>query len=417
MISGTESGTAIRVIFNGRTAFAYTNVTDEPALLELSDTVSNACKDKAFDKDIKISTKNSPEISPIKQLPSIIPLEKKIDCVKKANTLARKWDSRIKQVRVMYQDYNQKVVIVNSNGELVQDERIGTLFSVQVVATQDGELQTGYEPVGGTVGFEIFDQCPPEQVAEIAAGRAVQMLEARKARGGTMPVVLSSDAGGTMIHEAIGHGLEADLAQEGLSVYANRIGEEIASPFIKVVDDATIPNKGGSYRFDDEGVPSRKSTLVQNGVLVGYLYDRLSATKDKVTSTGNGRRESYRHRPIPRMTNTYIAPGDTTPEEILRSTPKGLYVVRMGGGQVNTINGDFVFEVSEGYLIENGKVGEPVRGATLTGNGPHILKSIDMIGNDLGFNIGTCGKDGQGCPVSSAQPTLRIPEIVVGGEI
>jgi len=220
-----------------------------------------------------------------------------------------------------------------------------------------------------------------------------------------------------MIHEAIGHGLEADLTQMGLSVYSGRIGEEIASPLVDVVDDATLANKRGSYVFDDEGVNAQRTLLVEKGVLKGYLYDRLSAMKDHTQSTGNGRRESYRSRPIPRMSNTFILPGNMSPEEIVHSTAKGIFVKKMGGGQVNTVNGDFVFEVSEGYLIENGKVGEAVRGATLTGNGPQLLKEIDMVGDDFGFGIGTCGKDGQGVPVSDAQPTLRIPEIIVGGKV
>jgi len=219
-----------------------------------------------------------------------------------------------------------------------------------------------------------------------------------------------------MIHEAIGHGLEADLAQQGLSVYSKKIGEIVASPLVTVIDDATLPNKRGSFRFDDEGTPAQRTALVKNGVLTGYMYDRLTAMQDNTGSTGNGRRESYRSRPIPRMTNTFIAPGKSRPEDVLKSVAKGIFIRKMGGGQVNTVNGDFVFEVQEGYIIKNGVIGEPVRGATLTGNGPAILKSIDMVASDLGFSIGTCGKDNQGAPVSDAMPTIRIPEIVVGGE-
>lgn len=220
-----------------------------------------------------------------------------------------------------------------------------------------------------------------------------------------------------MIHEAVGHGLEADLVQSGLSVYSHLMGQRIASPLISVVDDATLEGRRGSFRFDDEGVDAQRTVLVDKGILKTFLYDRLTAVKDGVRSTGNGRRESYKYRPIPRMTNTMIVPGEFDPGNILRSTPKGLYVKKMGGGEVNTVNGDFVFEVSEGYRIENGTIGEPVRGATLTGNGPQVLMSIDQVGTDLGFSIGTCGKDGQGSPVSDAQPTLRIPEMTVGGVI
>jgi TldD protein len=232
-----------------------------------------------------------------------------------------------------------------------------------------------------------------------------------------MGVVLSSEAGGTMIHEAVGHGLEADLAQQNLSVYSGKLGQTVASPIITVLDDGTISGKRGSSFFDEEATRTERTVLIENGVLKNYMYDRLSAMKDVKQSTGNGRRESYHFRPIPRMSNTMIAPGKTPPDDIVKSLEKGLFVKKMGGGQVNTVNGDFVFEVTEGYLIEKGKVGEPVRGATLTGNGPEVLKSIDMVGTDLGFAIGTCGKDAQGVPISDAQPTLRIPEIVVGGGV
>ncbi len=219
-----------------------------------------------------------------------------------------------------------------------------------------------------------------------------------------------------MIHEAVGHGLEADLAQQGLSVYSKKIGQEVASRHITVLDDPTLPRKRGSFAFDDEGVPARKTILVEKGVLKAYLYDRLAAWKDGVESNGHGRRESYEHKPIPRMSNTLVAPGTMKAEEIIRSVDKGLFVTKMGGGQVNTVNGDFVFEVSEGQLIENGTIGEPVRGAVLLGNGPRVLMDIDMVADDLGFGIGTCGKEGQGVPVADAQPTLRIPELVIGGQ-
>jgi TldD protein len=273
------------------------------------------------------------------------------------------------------------------------------------------------EQLGGLTGFELFREEALERAACNAAERAVRMLSARRVPGGRMPVVISSEAGGTMIHEAIGHGLEADLAGQGLSRFSGKLGLQVASSLVSVIDDATLPGKRGSYRFDDEGIPSERTVLVEGGVLKSYLYDRLSAMRDGVASTGNGRRESYRHRPIPRMTNTFIAPGTSRAEDIIRSTERGLFVKKMGGGQVNTVTGDFVFDVTEGSLIEGGSVGEAVRGATLTGSGPEVLLSIDMVAGDLGFSIGTCGKDSQGVPVSDAMPTVRIPDIVVGGEV
>ncbi|MEI8356374.1 MAG: TldD/PmbA family protein, partial [Deltaproteobacteria bacterium] len=295
--------------------------------------------------------------------------------------------------------------------------RTSTLFMVQVVASDGNVIQTGYEPVGSLCGFELFEENRPEQIAETAARRALLMLTARKAPAGTMPVILSSEAGGTMVHEAIGHGLEADLAQSGLSIYSGKIGMQVASPLITVVDDATIPYARGSFSFDDEGRAGERTVLVENGILKAYMYDRLSAMKDGCSSTGNGRRESYQTKPIVRMSNTLIAPSESSPDAIIRGVERGLYVKKMGGGQVNTVNGDFVFDVSEGYLIEKGSIAEPVRGATLTGNGPEVLKKVEKVGNDLGFGIGTCGKDGQGVPVSDAQPTLLISEIIVGGAV
>jgi len=253
-------------------------------------------------------------------------------------------------------------------------------------------------------------------LVERAVRRALKMLEAKSAPSGKMPVVLSSDAGGTMIHEAIGHSLEADAVQKGISpVYVGKVGQPIASNLITVLDDATLANRRGSFSFDDEGTPAQRTVLVEKGILKNYLYDLFTANKDGKKSTGNGRRESYHFKPIPRMTNTMIAPGGHDPAKVISSTPKGLFVKKMGGGQVNTATGDFVFEVTEAYEIVNGGIGQPVRGAILTGNGPEVLRSIDMVGSDINFEIGTCGKDGQHVPVSDGQPTLRIPEIIVGG--
>jgi len=417
VISGIDIGVGLRVIYQDKTAYAYTNQITDEGLFEIADAVSCACRGKIFEKDISLMVK-SPEIKhSIKIPPQEISIDEKVALVKRASDVARSGDRRIKQVKVVYVDSVRRIAVANTVGELVEDYRTGIIFTVQVVAAHNDVIQTGSEPIGGFIGFELFEEHPPEKVAEIASTRALKMLQARRAPGGGMSVVLSSEAGGTMIHEAIGHGLEADLAQMGLSVYSGRIEEEVASPLVTVVDDATLAHQRGSYAFDDEGVRAQRTILVEQGVLKGYLYDRLTAMKDHTLSTGNGRRESYQSRPLPRMSNTFILPGQMCPEEIVRSTPQGLFVKKMGGGQVNTINGDFVFEVSEGYLIENGKIGEAVRGATLTGNGPALLKKIDMVGNDFGFGIGTCGKDGQGVPVSDAQPTLRIPEIIVGGEI
>ena len=420
VISGIDCGAGVRVLFGQRAAYAYSNEVSTSSLLELADAVSQASargRGQADHSVINLSRRKPVVDFVIRTAPETVATVHKVALVNSANAAARAIDPRIRQVLATYRENRQRVLIANSEGFITEDERMYLTAMVHVVAADGGVIQTGYEPVGGFTGMELFELNPLDQAAERASRRALQMLSARKAPAGRMPVVLSSEAGGTMIHEAVGHGLEADLAQSGLSVYSGKIGEQIASPLITVLDDATLPGRRGSFRFDDEGTDSQRTKLVDRGTLKTFMYDRLTALKDGMRSTGNGRRESYKHRPIPRMTNTMIAPGASDPDDILRATPRGLFVKKMGGGQVNTVNGDFVFEVSEGYLIENGRLGEPVRGATLAGNGPQVLMSIDMVGSDLGFSIGTCGKDGQGSPVSDAQPTLRIPEITVGGEV
>jgi TldD protein len=425
VISGLDMGMGLRIFFGGKTFYGFTTEISKGSLFNLARRIARSAKEGGREKSVGLiqqarAALSPPPVSkslhPVAKHPERVSMEEKASVVKRANETARRLNPHVQQVKVLYRDVQQKLSISNSEGLFTEGERVGTILSVQVVSSKGDVLQTGYEPVGGTMGFELFDLHPPEEVAEVATKRSLLVLSARKAPMGKMTVVLSSEAGGTMIHEAIGHGLEADLAQQGLSVYSNKIGEKVASSLITVVDDPTLPQKRGSYAFDDEGVASRRTLLVEEGILKGYLYDRLTALKEGVESSGNGRRESYQHKPVPRMSNTMILPGKMNPEEIVRSVEKGLFVRKMGGGQVNTVNGDFIFEVNEGYLIEKGSVGEPVRGATLIGNGPRVLKEIDMIGSDLGFGIGTCGKDGQGVPVADAQPTLRIPELVVGGQ-
>jgi TldD protein len=415
VLAAVDRGVGIRVISEFCTAYAYTNQLSLEALLALAETVSRGVRGGAFRGDINLCEREKGAGFPIAIHPDQIPLAEKVALVNRADRAARGFDSRIRQVMAVYRDSQVTTQTANSLGEFREESTTSTLFMVQVVAQDGAVTQTGYEPLGAQRGFELFDGASPEELALKAAARGVLMLGARKSPGGVLPVVLSSEAGGTMVHEAIGHGLEADLVQAGTSVYRGRIGETVASELVTVLDDATIPNARGSFSFDGEGTPGQKTVLVENGVLKGYLYDRLTAMKDGCASTGNGRRESYRARPIVRMTNTLIAPGASDPARIIGSVASGLFVRRMGGGQVNTVNGDFVFEVSEGYLIEDGVVGEPVRGATLAGNGPEVLKKITMVGSDLGFGIGTCGKDGQGVPVADAQPTLLISGITVGG--
>jgi TldD protein len=410
-----ESGIALRIVMGGRSAYAYTN--DASSLDELADTVASAVKAGGFSGSISLTQRPSASVVLMKIDPVSVDAQEKIALVRKAEATAWEMDNSVIQVKVIYGDGSRSVFIANSLGFMAEDSRDSMIFAVQGIVARDSLMETGYEPVGGTRGFELLKEIPPEEIAQRAISRALKTITSRRAPAGTMPVVLSSDAGGTMVHEAIGHGLEADLAGEGLSVYSGKIGQQVASPAVTVIDDGTIKGLRGSMGCDDEGSPTERSVLVERGILKGFMTDLITASKLGLPLTGNARRESYRHRPIPRMSNTMIQPGILDPVDIIKKAHTGIFVKKMGGGQVNTVTGDFVFNVSEGYLIENGIVGESIRGATLIGNGPKILNSIELVGSDLGYGIGTCGKDGQGVPVADAQPTLLIPEITVGGEI
>lgn len=410
-----DRGVGIRVVRGETSAYAFTN--DLSDLTTLADTVAAAVKAKAGGAPIALAARPAGSVVQSAVDPLGVDSRAKIALIERAEQRAWGFDPTVVQVKITYGDSQRHCFIANSRGFTAEERMASVLFVCLGVVAKDGVIETGYEPIGGARGFELLSEIPPETVAERALTRAVQTLKARQAPGGLMPVVLSSEAGGTMVHEAIGHGLEADLAGEGLSVYSGKIGQQVCSPAITVIDDGTLPGKRGSFAYDDEGTPGERTVLVEGGVLKTYLTDMITAAKFGLPLSGNGRRESFRHRPIPRMSNTIIAPGPMRPEEIVGLVEKGVYVKKMGGGQVNTVTGDFVFEISEGYLIEKGRVAEPIRGATLIGNGPKVLSSITHVGNDLGWGIGTCGKDGQGVPVADAQPTLLIPEITVGGKI
>ena len=408
---GFDEGVGLRLIKNGKTYYGYTTNPTFENLKELAKIIARGegHGPVAIGKSY-IRGWTEVLIDPDKEN-----LKFRAEILKRADDKARSFGDNIKQVLAVLMDKSREILIINTLGEIAEDIQKRVVFFVEVVASDGEILQRGYESLGGRKGFEIFNEIPPEVIAEKAAKRALLMLKAKPAPAGTFTVVMSSEAGGTMIHEAVGHGLEADLVQQGLSVYARKLGEKVASELVTVVDDATLPHNNGSFTVDDEGVPAQRKVLIKDGILVGYMYDRLRAMKDGVESTGNGRRQSYAHIPIVRMTNTFIDKGKDNPEDIIKDTKKGIYVVKMGGGEVNTVTGDFVFEVMEGYMIENGEITYPIRGATLIGNGPKALKDVDAVGNDIGWAIGTCGKDGQGVPVTDAQPTIRIKQLTLGG--
>ncbi|MDD4802192.1 MAG: TldD/PmbA family protein [Syntrophomonas sp.] len=415
--SGREKGAGIRVIKNDKTAYVYTNDLTSEGLLKAAAVANRAarCEARKVTLPINLSLKEPEFDMQFTRLPEQVDWAEKIEQVLDANQAARNIDKEIRQVTVALGDMHKRVQIANSDGEMVEDELARVRMIVNAIAVRDGQIQTGHEVAGALSGWELLEKVSLSDMATQAAQRAIAMLSARPAPTGRMPVVMHAEAGGTMIHEACGHGLEADLVQKGLSIYANKLGEEVAMQGVTVIDDATLPGQYGSFRWDDEASPAQRTVLIENGILCGYLYDRLTAGKDGVQSTGNGRRESYQDKPIPRMSNTFITSGYDEPHEIIKSTAKGLLVKKMGGGQVNTTNGDFVFDVQEGYVIENGEIKYPVKGATLTGNGPRALIDIDRVGKDLGYAIGVCGKDGQGVAVADAQPTIRIKELTVGG--
>jgi TldD protein len=414
---GRETGAAVRLLSGERTYYAYSDAVDEAGLAAAADAVAAAVSAGARGPEIVDlgAVLADPGKNPVLTPPGEVAIARKAVLVRAGDEAARAASSEIVQVIVGYGDTRQKVLIANSLGDLVFDDRTRTRFSAQVVARRGEVIQTGHETVGGSAGFELVDEEIARGVAQTAADKARIMLDSKPAPVGAMPVVLANGFGGTLFHEACGHGLEADAIAKGASIYEGKLGEVVAASIVSAYDEGSITNGWGSQAYDDEGVPTQKTLVIEEGRLTGYLYDRLRAREAGAAPTGNGRRQSFRHVPIPRMTTTYIAPGDATAEEIIAATPRGFYAKSLAGGQVEPASGNFVFGVAEGYLIEDGKVTTPLRGATLVGNGIDILMKIDLIAGDFDVKTGICGKDGQGVPVGTGQATVRIAEMTVGG--
>jgi TldD protein len=414
--SGRDRGAGIRVVRGETTGFAHTSDLTEIGLTAAAEAAGAAARGGGGGvREVALARQEAPRPHEVRVLPSDVAKAAKVELLRRADDAARAEGGAVRQVSVSYADGRRRILVANSDGLLASDDQVRTRFMVQAVATGDTGMQTGYEGPGGTVGFELYDDVDVEQVARTAARRALAMLKARPAPTGTVPVVLRRGAGGVLFHEACGHGLEADLVGKDASVFRDQVGRQVASPLVTLVDDGTYAREWGTYAIDDEGHPARRNTLIEGGELTDYMWDRLRATKAGRESSGNGRRQSYQHLPMVRMTNTYVLAGDDDPEEIIRQTPHGIYCVQLGGGQVNTTTGDFVFGMTEAYMIENGEVTDPVRAANLIGNGPEVLRAIDAVGNDFDTWAGTCGKDGQGVPVSAGQPTLRVAGMTVGG--
>ena len=414
--SGRDRGAGIRVVVGETTGFAHTADLSEAGLIRAAEAASAVAQGNGGTTSVAVGGLHD-SAAPRGPRSGGGPASKadSLALLRRADEAGRSAGGAISQVQAGYGGSKRQVLIANSEGLLARDEQVRTRFSVACVAEGDTGLQTGFESAARTVGFELFDEVSVEELAELAARRALSKLSARPAPSGEVPLVLAGGSGGILFHEACGHGLEADHIVKDASVYVGQVGQQVASPLVTLVDDGTVGSEWGTFGFDDEGRPAQRNVLIENGVLTEYLWDYLRARKEGRRSSGNGRRQSYQHLPMVRMTNTFLLPGEEDADEIVAQTPHGVYVAKLGGGQVNTTTGDFVFGTTEAYLIEDGHITEPLRDANLIGNGPEILRRIDAVATDFGMTPGTCGKDGQSVPVGCGQATLRITGVTIGG--
>ncbi|MCY4630365.1 MAG: TldD/PmbA family protein [bacterium] len=418
LVSGRSRGAGIRVRAGASVGFAHTTELSPAGLREAARVAAAAARAGGVQQPGRpLNRQDAPAPNEVAAAPDTVAKARKVDLLRTAEEAARAEGSAIFQVACTYGDSRRRILVANSDGLMSADEQVKTFFSVSVDAAGDAGKQNGRETRGHTVGFELFDTVDVADLARTAARRALRKLEAVPAPSGTMPVVIGAGGGGVLFHEACGHGLEADHIHKDVSVFAGRIGEQVANPMVTLIDDGTMPGEWGCYAIDDEGRPAQRNVLIADGVLVDYMWDRLRADREgRDASSGNGRRQSYQHLPMVRMTNTYIANGNSEPDDIVADTPNGVYVAHLGGGQVNTATGDFVFGMTEAYLIEDGRLTAPIREGNLIGNGPDVLMLIDALGNDFAMGSpGMCGKDGQGVPVGDGTPTLRVQRLTVGG--
>ena len=415
--SGRDRGAGIRVVRGETTGFAHTADLSERGLHEAAAAAAAAARDGGGGvRTIALTRRTTAPVNDVGIFPDTISKADKVALLERANDAARSAGSAIVQVSAGYADSRKRILVANSDGVLVEDEQVRTNFRVSVVASGDAGMQTGFDSIGHTIGFEVFDRYDVDELARRAARQALTKLKARPAPSGSWPVVIKAGSGGVLFHEACGHGLEADLVAKNASVYRGRVGEQVANPLVTLVDDGTMTSEWGAITIDDEGHPSQRNVLIENGVLTDYMWDFLRARKEDRPQSGNGRRQSYQHLPMVRMTNTFVLNGAEDPDDIIRGTDHGVYVAHLGGGSVNTASGDFVFGMTEAYLIEHGEITEPLREGNLIGNGPQVLQDIDLLGNDFAMgNPGMCGKDGQGVPVGDGQPTLRVSAMTIGG--
>ncbi|MEQ1545739.1 metalloprotease TldD [Methyloglobulus sp.] len=413
-----EQGAGVRAVAGEKTGFAYSDRIELPVLLEAANNVKAIVR---LGQEAQVGlpkTSNWPRYyamtNPLRSLGD----QEKIDLLRKIDTETRKLDSRIEEVIVSMVGVHESILVASQDGSLAADVRPLVRMNVSVIVVENGKREQGSMGGGSRTDYSYFiDEDTALGYGREAVRQALVNLEAGEAPAGNMIVVLGPGWPGILLHEAIGHGLEGDFNRKGTSAFSGRVGERVASDLCTVVDDGTLQNRRGSLSIDDEGTPTENTVLIENGILKGYMQDKLNARLMGVKPTGNGRRESYAHMPMPRMTNTYMLPGKDDPEDIIKSVKKGLYAKNFAGGQVDITSGKFVFSASEAYLIENGKITRPVKGATLIGNGPDVLTKVSMVGNDLQLDsgVGTCGKEGQSVPVGVGQPTIKIDGITVGG--
>ena len=415
--SGRDRGAGIRVVSGETTGFAYTADLSESGLRAAAEAASSvAAQGGGGTRTVALTPSPAHVVNHVQIYPDTVGKAAKVALLQRVDDAARSMGGAIGQVSAGYGDSRKTILVANSDGLLARDEQVRHLLRVSVVANGDAGMQTGFESLGHTIGFEMFDEHDVEEIARAAAQQAITKLRARPAPSGAIPVVIKAGTGGVLFHEACGHGLEADLVSKGSSVYRGKLGEQVASSLVTLVDDGTMAGEWGAIGIDDEGHSSQYNVLIQDGVLTDYMWDHLRARKQGHAHSGNGRRQSYMHLPMVRMTNTYVLNGTELPEDIIRNTPNGVYVTKLGGGSVNTATGDFVFGMTEAYLIENGEITEPLREGNLIGNGPQVLRDIDALANDFAMgHPGTCGKDGQGVPVGDGQPTLRVKSMTIGG--
>jgi TldD protein len=416
----TANGVGVRVLAESKTGYAHTDDITTENLELAARTAQYIAQDRRSELPVAVGKVKGEahDLYPIKTSVTDIPLERKVTLLYEIDKYARGLDPRVKNVFVSLGSEYKVMLVATSQGLVVGDIQPLTRLNVTCIAEEGGNRQVGSFGGGGRVEFGFFvDAKDYERYAREAVRQAILNLSAQDAPAGTMDVVLGPGWPGILLHEAIGHGLEGDFNRKKTSAFSDRIGQRVASELCTVVDDGTIPSRRGSMNVDDEGTPTRRNVLIEKGILKGYLQDRLNASLMKMPLTGNGRRESYAHIPMPRMTNTFMLAGESDPEDIIHSVKNGLYAVSFGGGQVDITSGKFVFSASEAYLIEDGKVTQPVKGATLIGNGPDVLTRVSMVGSDLKLDegVGTCGKDGQSVPVGVGLPTIRIDGLTVGG--